>query len=331
MPIPAASSTCTSAPDSDEFAAFYREHGARLQRYCAMRFGRSHAEEISQLTMERALQSFAVLDRVRDPWPWLRVVARNTGLNLQRREHRCSPVDDMAALAGPADRWSDPVDAAERAEKRVLIHTALGRLSDGQQRVLVLRLQDELPLDAIAELLGTTENAVRQQLFKARRSFVRAYAALGGSGLAVAVGAALGRTYRFLVRTRGARHQLTASAGLTMVLSAVSLGLVLHLPADSSRDDVSGTRLDMRSQTSTATTTAPVRTVVRATTTHRAGTPRPAGSGLRAAVSKHPLAPGEVASLTVTVSTPVGTVYYQDRTVNGEAGPVCSAQPSLCS
>jgi RNA polymerase sigma-70 factor (ECF subfamily) len=331
MPIPAGSSTCTSARDTDEFAAFYREHGPRLQRYCVMRFGRSHAEEISQLTMERALQSFSVLDRVRDPWPWLRVVARNTGLNLQRHEHRCSPVDDMGELAGPADRWSDPVDAAERAEKRVLIHTALGRLSDGQQRVLILRLQDELPLDAIAELLGTTENAVRQQLFKARRSFARAYAALGGSGLAVTAGAALGRAYRLLGRTRGARHQLTASAGVTMVLSALSLGLVLHLPADLSHDHGTGTQLDMRAQTTDAP--APVRAVARAGTTSRVVRTRPAGpaSGLRAAVSKHPLAPGEVASLTVTVTTPVGTVYYRDQTVNGEAGPVCSAQRSLCS
>jgi RNA polymerase sigma-70 factor (ECF subfamily) len=331
MPIPAGSSTSLAAPDTDEFAAFYREHAPRLQRYCVMRFGRTQAEEISQLTMERALQSFGVLDRVRDPWPWLRVVARNTGLNLQRHEHRCSPVDDMAALAGPADRWSDPVDAAERAEKRVLIHTALGRLSDGQQRVLVLRLQDELPVDAIAELLGTTENAVRQQLFKARRSFVRAYAALGGSGLAVAVGAALSRTCRSLARARGARQHVTASAGFGMVLSALSLGLVLHLPATVSHDRSAGTQFDMRAQTTTAPATA--RAVAPAATTSRAVTSRPVApdTHVRAAVSKHPLAPGEVASVSVAVVTPAGHVYLRDRVVNGEAGPVCSAQPSLCS
>ena len=316
--------------DPDEFAELYAAYAPRLRRYCSYRFGPNVADEIVQQTMERAFEALPDLADLDGAWPWLRVVARNIGINLHRRVDLCVPIDEMSKLVGAADRWSDPHDTAEREERRACVAMALARLSEGQQRVLVLRVLDELPMHTVAELLGTTENAVRQQLFKARKSFVTAYSALGGRSFAVGPVIA-GWLVRFVRECKG-RSRPTIAIACASLTCGVTLGY--SLPSQQGDGALGDVRVSALEETSTtaATRVAPTRPwraparVVPAPGPEL-GTSQP----VQVRVSRHPLAQGEVAAITVKVTTPVGTVYYRDRTVNGAAGPVCTRATQLCT
>lgn len=318
---------------SDDFAQFYAHHLPRLRRYCAFRFGAADADELAQDVMERALRSFASIASVPDPWPWLKVVARNTGLNRVRASSHATTIDRADLSHLPADASAGPEERLERDEERLLVRAALARLTSGQRQVLELRLQEGLEFHRIADLLGSNENAVRQQLFKARRAFAVAYGAVQRLPALIpwlAVGTCL---RRLLGREpRQAARAGLAGATLTAVFAAVTLQLAAP-SADSSAPRPMPLHRSVAAVTGAHTpVTAPARPVSRASREAVAGVAQVSAVPVlvRARVSRTPLAAGEHAVIQVSVATPAGTVTYRDETTSDHTGPVCRAQQDLC-
>ena len=102
-----------------------------------------------------------------------------TSVRLRRHAWRGRPVflDDDAWQRVP-DRGA--TDAPDRAEQRELLaHIARAvaeRLTDHQRRVFTAAAVHEVPIDVLAERLGSNRNAIYKTLHDARRSLRRALA-----------------------------------------------------------------------------------------------------------------------------------------------------------
>jgi RNA polymerase sigma-70 factor (ECF subfamily) len=99
----------------------------------------------------------------------LAVVVRNVARNLRRRHHRERPhVSDAEVVAALADPLPSVDDLIARAEERVRLVGCMHHLSDVQQRVVTLRLLDELTGLETAAALGITPENAAVLLYRAK-------------------------------------------------------------------------------------------------------------------------------------------------------------------
>jgi RNA polymerase sigma-70 factor (ECF subfamily) len=106
-----------------------------------------------------------VVDRDDEGARLLATVVRNAARNLRRRHHRARPHDgDVDALVEDGEA----IDRLARAEDRLAMSTCVGELGPGAQRIVMLRLLDELSGDEVAAELGTTPGNVAVMLHRAR-------------------------------------------------------------------------------------------------------------------------------------------------------------------
>ena len=218
----------------ETFADICDRHRTRLVRWLSSIFGARDAEDIAQETLTRLCERPDLLETGRDPWPWLAVVSRNVGRDLARRNARSLAVD-ATTLAEVAD----PVVVADQVVARdegARLAAALRGLSTRERAVIKMRDFQGMPMADIAEMLGSSENAVRQQLFRARRRLADSYLDLGGDRRPSLV-ALLGLRVRELARRLNpfANHvdgATTAAALLALpaVAAAVAGGLVAIVP-----------------------------------------------------------------------------------------------------
>jgi RNA polymerase sigma-70 factor (ECF subfamily) len=172
----------TTALAQRTFDDFYAAYYPRVLGLATALYATLDAEDLAQETMARAFTAYGRLDPRRDPWPWLVAIARNIACDRLRSE-RAAP-DPGAAVVG-TDPMT-PYDAAVAAEERRLVRRALARLSSTDRRLLVLREWHELSFQEMASLVGGEPGTLRQQVFRARRRFARAFTELGGRALGVA-------------------------------------------------------------------------------------------------------------------------------------------------
>lgn len=127
----------------------------RLVAALAHHFGdRWLAEELAQEALERACDRWSSVRRLDSPTGW----AFRVGVNLGNSRFRRRAAERRArARHGPeGDRHDDP-DVGDR----VAVWHALGRLTDRQREVVLLRYFLGLSAAGAAALTGSTEGAVR--------------------------------------------------------------------------------------------------------------------------------------------------------------------------
>jgi RNA polymerase sigma-70 factor (ECF subfamily) len=207
-----------SPQHDDDFTGLFRSYHPQLLRYVTHHFGPRDADEITQEALTRALRS---LDRGRsdaETWAWLIRVARNIAYDFARSRRICESTDDAEVLHCEAPNDTTlPEPAALLDERRRMVRRALKVLPPTQRRILVLYEVDDLNCPTIASLVGSTEDAVRKSLQRARRRFAAEVRALGGGSAAI--------TWwlrGFRRRPRGL-SALTASTALCAVAGSVVL------------------------------------------------------------------------------------------------------------
>jgi len=152
-----------------DFSAVYDEHVWQIYGFFAYRLtSRSDAEDLTQLTFERALKSWGRYDASRaSVATWLTVIARNLLIDHFRgdRTSRQEPLDEVdhehRALVSPPD----PPDLGLEAD----LEGALASLGDREREVIALRFGADLNGPEIAELMDLSLANVQQILSRSLR------------------------------------------------------------------------------------------------------------------------------------------------------------------
>jgi RNA polymerase sigma-70 factor (ECF subfamily) len=191
----------TEQPDTDELLrqaadgdpgareGLLTRHRDRLRKMIAWRLDRRLAARVdpSDVVQEVLLEASGKMDRyLRERplpfFPWLRALAgerlvalhrrhvRAQGRSVRREEPGLLNLPDESA-AELADRLvtsaTNPMQRALRQEQRERVRQALGRLSERDREVLVLRNLEQLSVADTAEVLGISEGAVKVRHLRA--------------------------------------------------------------------------------------------------------------------------------------------------------------------
>lgn len=127
------------------------------------------ARDVAQDTYLRAFRAIARFRGESHVATWLYRITANSATNLlaRRRRHACEPLD---AVHDPADPRAehDPLHMAAVADHHVRVVEAIAALPERLRAALVLRDVQQLPYDAIARELGTSESAAKVRVHRAR-------------------------------------------------------------------------------------------------------------------------------------------------------------------
>lgn len=128
---------------------------------------------------EALLAVFQRLGQLRDPaalYGWVRTTAVREAVRVSRRAARERPVDDVAAVAGPAAGRRPPVLGADpTAELATDVRDVLGRLSPEHRAILVLRELEGLDERSASALLRISPGTAKSRLHRARHRFREAW------------------------------------------------------------------------------------------------------------------------------------------------------------
>ena len=157
--------TCSNT----DFGRVYQQHVDRLYAFLVYRVAdRATAEDLTQLTFERALRAWAQFDPQRgSEITWLMAVARSVladhfrrAVNRVRtRDPESIAESELPVLPGPEVQHSGSPELA----------AAVARLSEREREVIALRFGGDLDAAGIAHLLGLTPANVHQILSRSLR------------------------------------------------------------------------------------------------------------------------------------------------------------------
>lgn len=147
------------------FAELWAQHAGRVHRYVSRHTDPHSADDV---VSETFLVAWRRLDDVpRDALPWLFVVARNTLANARRSTSRRRAVEiELARVAHLAARTPTPGGVVP---ERAHVLAALARLSPTSREIVLLLAWDGLDTSQAAQVLGTSQAAVKMRLSRARR------------------------------------------------------------------------------------------------------------------------------------------------------------------
>ena len=159
--------------DAEAFGQLYDHFHASVYRII---YGQTRStpltEDLTADTFFRALRGIRAfkLDAALFP-AWLFRIARNLVIDhFKTSRNRFERVQDMSRYEDLADDADAELVALLDRER---VRAALAELPTGQRRVIELRFLGELSTNEVADLLDTTEGAVKQLQFRGLRNLAR--------------------------------------------------------------------------------------------------------------------------------------------------------------
>ena len=133
---------------------------------CTLTRNQSLAEEITQETFVRAMESLDQLDGKKDILAWLFTIARNTYFSYCRKQKHFTnePI--------PAFCEDSVLDNLIDQEHAFLIHEYLHSMKDPYKEVFTLRVLGQLPFDKIRKLFGKSDGWARVTYYRAKKEIV---------------------------------------------------------------------------------------------------------------------------------------------------------------
>jgi RNA polymerase sigma-70 factor, ECF subfamily len=158
----------TAEPDSERtrtdspFEQLYREHAARVFRYCLSQVShRGDAEDLAADVFAAAFRAFSTVDLTPGAeLAWLLRIARNAVIDHRRRHTRRSAL--VARFFGDVPEADPKADVEGEVVLRDEVRLALAamtHLSDKDRVVIGLRIAAGLPHAEVAAVLGVSEHA----------------------------------------------------------------------------------------------------------------------------------------------------------------------------
>lgn len=123
-------------------------------------------DDAEDIVQDALLRLWQVKEEIRNAESLAKVITRNLSIDYVRRQHITVDIDESNAEAD---------DAADSNEQIQRIMGLINKLPTMQQTVIRLRHIDGLKMADIANITGTTEQAVRQSISRARRTILKNY------------------------------------------------------------------------------------------------------------------------------------------------------------
>jgi RNA polymerase sigma-70 factor, ECF subfamily len=161
------------AGERNAFRILYERHYSRVYSVIRGIVRREvDAEDLTQDTFTLAFKSLRQFDQRSKFGTWLFRIAVNRALAHARRKGGRHDVD----LTVIENHAVAPIETPTAPDPR--IENALAKLSADDRALLILFYWEEQTLTDIAHVLGSTANAVKTRLFRARERFRRLYEGL---------------------------------------------------------------------------------------------------------------------------------------------------------
>jgi len=146
--------------DAQALGEIYDRYAGPIYGYLYRVIGdATHAEDLAGEVFLRLLQALRTSRAPRDNLEgWLYRVAHNLAMDLFRRQKKgpvVPLVEELVAQDG------QPSDLVEDRQVKQQLRARIRRLSSDQQRVILFRFAEELPLAEVARLMGKSEGAVK--------------------------------------------------------------------------------------------------------------------------------------------------------------------------
>jgi RNA polymerase sigma-70 factor (ECF subfamily) len=144
------------------------------------------AKELAQETFIRVYTARDRFDQSRKFRPWVLCIARNLCLNELKRKKAVS-MESLEEYASSAREGSGellrssadgPDEQLQTAERRELVLEAMAELDEESREIVHLRFFERMQARDIAEVLGSTEGAVRTRLHRILRGMQARYQSL---------------------------------------------------------------------------------------------------------------------------------------------------------
>jgi RNA polymerase sigma-70 factor (ECF subfamily) len=132
---------------------------------------RTEAEDAAQEAFLRAYLNLQRYDPSRSFKTWLLTIASNHCIDrLRRRRMKWLSIEDetLPGLSLSSDE-PEPEDASIMREQSEAIQSILGELNPEYRAAVVLRYWYDYSYSEIADILDTTESAIKSRLFRARQ------------------------------------------------------------------------------------------------------------------------------------------------------------------
>lgn len=146
--------------DRRAFAKLYSLYVNKIYNY--IYYKSSSKAEAEDLTAHVFLKAWEAIDNYRwQGYPfstWLYRIAHNQIVDHYRTRREVMPLDLCVEAAEPS---LDPLELAERAVLIAQVRSALGHLTNNQQRVVVLRYFEGYSISEIATMMGKAPDAIR--------------------------------------------------------------------------------------------------------------------------------------------------------------------------
>jgi RNA polymerase sigma-70 factor (sigma-E family) len=149
-----------SAADPEDFQAFVASRSAHLYRTaCLLAGGDTHlAEDLVQETLGRMYAKWGKRRRIENPSGYAHTTLVNVFISMRRRK---------SSAERPTEYLDETPAAAVDLELRVTLLDALGRLSELDRAVLVLRFWEDRSVEQTAAELRISTGAARTRCFRA--------------------------------------------------------------------------------------------------------------------------------------------------------------------
>jgi len=134
------------------------------------------ADDLTQDTFVRAYRGLKTFKEEFDFHPWLYRIAVNQAINFINRRKRQAAVDLEEVPEGDIKQGPEPespVQSASRQELLENLEDALQQLPEEQRTVFLLRVQEGLSYEEIAQVMGTPKGTVMSRLARARMALRR--------------------------------------------------------------------------------------------------------------------------------------------------------------
>lgn len=152
------------------FRALYRALYDPVYGYARRRLGNeTEAEDVTARVFHRFVERLDRYDPERGSlWTWTMTLARHAVVDHWRaRRPDAEPVDALAEVLASAD--DTPLERLIRGEDEKLLHTMLRDEPAETREIFALHLVEQMPHREIAQVLGLSEDAVKQRYARAKR------------------------------------------------------------------------------------------------------------------------------------------------------------------